>query len=469
MTELVRSVNLRLNPSARGGHIAYHTLFGNVRLLSASAVNLLDQFTSPRSPSDVAALGSWGADREQTLANIDRLRQLHYLIPPGSGEERELVAQWLRRRESMISSGYFIGEVELSISDLCNFKCSYCFADIADELSDDRRRLHMSRQRLMPFEVARRIIDRVTRICAEAGRDRIIVKFIGREPLINASVMLEILTHFGHEVNGVRIDYSVTTNCSLLTEELSEHLARHQVTCNVSVDLIGNDNDLTRVTQEGGGTFAMVDAAIRLLRSHGNTVIINSIFTKDNFPRLDESLLDYATKHGVALVNVVPVLAVDEIAAHTCYSNDVICDRLERLYRYSRVVGIPLRSYWLNGVTKLLASRDRAFLDRIDDRASCVASGNQLNFEPGGDIFTCRMSGAWIGHIDDIESALSGPTYRHYIMRTFTDACHGCNIEGFCHGLCVGHLEKKFNDIYRTDNGYCDMYQEMSRRVLSLI
>jgi len=465
---VVRSENLRLVPSRRGGFVAYHTLFGHLKHIDAGTAELLETCSDPRPVAGViSALASRGVPAAEAGGSLDRLQRLHYLVPPEGDVERAMVAEWQRRREADIASGRFARELELSISDLCNFKCQYCFADIADELSEDRRRLHRSKERLMSFETATKTIAKMLDLARNNGRDRLLVKFIGREPLLNADVMDQVMDHFGAEDRGVALHYDVTTNCSLLTPEVAAHLGRHGATVNVSIDIPGEGNDLTRVTRDGEGTFALVDRTVGLLKEHNIQIVLNSVFTKDNFPYLDESLLDYAARRGLPLVNLIPVLAMDDVAAHTHFPNEVICDRLEGLYRYSKTVDIRLRGYWFNAVAKLISSRSKGFFDRIDDRASCVAYGNQLNVEPSGDVFSCRMSGARLGHIDDLEGLLSGPEYRHYIMRTFAPACRGCDIEGFCHGLCAGHMEKYFQDVHQVDRGYCDMYTEMTRRVLA--
>ncbi|MCL6450286.1 MAG: SPASM domain-containing protein [Acetobacteraceae bacterium] len=159
-------------------------------------------------------------------------------------------------------------------------------------------------------------------------------------------------------------------------------------------------------------------------------------------------------------------MADDTLATHRSHPVPEIVDRLVRLWDYGRGRGVKVRGYWYNAVARLMAGRGRSFLDRVGDRNSCVATGNQINVEPTGDIFSCRMSGVRLGHIDDLEGMLHSSIYRHYVMRSFSPACEGCDIEGFCHGLCVGHLEGKYGDIYRTDDGYCEMFRGCTRKVL---
>jgi len=454
---LLRSPFLQVIAS-NGGYVAYHSLFGNLCRVNAGVVNLLERFREPKRPADVV-LGASAA------AGVRKLREMWYLVPEGT-DERARVGRWLQRRSELVPQGYFITEVELSVSDLCNYSCSYCFADAADKLSDDRRRLSAG-PKLMTLDLAVSTVERLLALVRRNRHPRLFVKFVGREPLMNRDVMLAVMDRFGNGKDGVSIRYDVTTNCSLVTEDLARHLKRHGAVVNASMDAPGAENDLTRRTKGGKGTFAEVDRGIGILRDHGIEMILNSVLTDSNFDSLSGAIVDYAAGRGIGTVSLIPVFGNDELALHRGRSIEAIADRLAGVFEHGRGKGVKVRGYWYNGVAKLLWARNRDYMDTIGDRHSCVASGNQINVEPSGDVFPCRMSGARLGHIDDLDALLGSEVYRRYLMRAYVAACANCSIEGFCHGLCVGHLEGKYNDIYRVDEPYCELYRAMTRRVLA--
>jgi len=458
---LVRSPYLQV-VRGRNGYAAYHSLFGNLRRINRCVVELLDGFAEPRSPGEVVGPGGLGE------RIVDDLRRLWFLVEEGV-DERDRVREWRRRREALIERGRFVTEVELCISDACNFTCSYCLADTGDALGERRRVLRSRKNKMMDLEVASTTVENLVRIARRNGLESVLVKFMGREPLLNARLMFDVLDRFGHERDGVGIRYDVTTNCSLVDDDLAERLARHDVLVNASIDIPDEANDRTRLTKSGDSTYEMVDRAIATLRRHGVRVSINSVFADPNFDRIDERLVDYAASYEIPTLGLIPVLANDHLAAHRTRSVDDIVDRLVRIYAYGRSRGVRVRGYWYNAVARLLWSRSKDFFDTVGDRNSCVATGNQIDVEPSGDVFSCRMSGAHFGHVSDFDAMLSSPVYRRYVMRTFAGDCRGCEIEGQCHGFCVGHLEGKYGDIYRVDPPYCALYAGATKRVLAII
>jgi radical SAM protein with 4Fe4S-binding SPASM domain len=88
--------------------------------------------------------------------------------------------------------------------------------------------------------------------------------------------------------------------------------------------------------------------------------------------------------------------------------------------------------------------------------------------EPSGNVFGCRALETKVGDISALESLFNGSAYKNLAMRTYSNvpACKGCKLEGLCQGVCIGHSEKNFQDIYQPDNKYCDVYRAMFNLVL---
>jgi radical SAM protein with 4Fe4S-binding SPASM domain len=88
--------------------------------------------------------------------------------------------------------------------------------------------------------------------------------------------------------------------------------------------------------------------------------------------------------------------------------------------------------------------------------------------EPSGDLFPCRAQSHHLGHITTFEETLHSPAYRHQAMRTYSNVpyCRGCPLEGLCQGERLGHCEYAFNDIYRPDERYCEIYRMITPMIL---
>src|SRR6266545_673488 len=129
-----KSAHVRILPRHGGGYVAYHTLFGNLRYLNDAAISLLDFFDRPRTPEDYATLFG------QYPEALNALHDIYYLVED-SVDERSLYSGDLERRRRRLHSGAYIGGLQLSVSDACNFACRYCFCDFVDRRGEQRRAL----------------------------------------------------------------------------------------------------------------------------------------------------------------------------------------------------------------------------------------------------------------------------------------------------------------------------------------
>jgi len=88
-----------------------------------------------------------------------------------------------------------------------------------------------------------------------ASRPNIHVTFFGGETLLNVSVMrstVEYAKRRSAELNK-KVEFSLTTNGTLLTEEIIEFLSEHRVGVTVSMDGDKELNDRQRIFHDGRG------------------------------------------------------------------------------------------------------------------------------------------------------------------------------------------------------------------------
>jgi len=462
---LVRSRYLQEVPRQDGRFAVYHSLFGNLKRVNGAVLELLRRFSEPARPRDVLGDGQVpAADAIRTL------RDLYYLVPEGY-DERTLVDEQLRERERLLRRGYLISALQLSISDACNFKCKYCFADRSDHRSEERRRLIDHPHKLMDFDTALLAAETLIDNAKRNDKERLVIKFFGREPLVNWPVMERLMNHVGFgERYGIKVRWDCTTNASLFTDEIAEVMARYRVNLYISVDSINEANDVNRPTKQGGKTFEVIDRAIARARGRGIEVFVSAVLSSLNFDQFDNALVDYAVKYGIR--NVIVLLAMQDsfLMNQRTRSTEEIVDKLWEIYSYARSRGLNVAGYWHNPLRRLLlTTHEDVMRTQLEDHNSCTATGFQLSVEPSGDVFPCRAQSLHLGHISRFEDMLRSDVYRWQTMRTYCNvpACRGCEIEGVCQGECLGHSEEMYEgDIYRPDPSFCDIYRRVTRVVL---
>ena len=127
--------------------------------------------------------------------------------------------------------GRAIGDVRISVTDRCNFRCQYCMP--ADGLP------WLERSALLSYEE----IERLVRLLASMGVHD--VRLTGGEPLVRRELwrLVERLS----AIDGVQ-DLSLTTNGYLLTRQVEQLVAAGLKRINVSLDALAPDRffQLTR-------------------------------------------------------------------------------------------------------------------------------------------------------------------------------------------------------------------------------
>ncbi|MCB2261773.1 MAG: SPASM domain-containing protein [Candidatus Thiosymbion ectosymbiont of Robbea hypermnestra] len=265
--------------------------------------------------------------------------------------------------------------------------------------------------------------------------------------------------------------YDMTTNASLINNGIAAILAKNNVHVSVSIDGLPSGNDAIRKTKnKTDSSFIEIEKGINCLIDNGVNVDFSSVLSSKNYNQYDESFIDYAKSKGVTSIVVILSFMDDSLKPQAVATPEEISEKLFRLYVYGKNHGILVNGYWYNPIARLLSTevndKHNTYLEFHD---TCTATGFQLNVEPSGDIFACRATSLRLGEINDFDSVFSRPEYSWTVMRTYNNvkACAGCEIEGFCQGVCIGHVEQKYNnDIYNIDPDYCNVYRSITSKIL---
>lgn len=462
---LVRSIHLALGESSTEGvYYVYHKLFGNFSWIDHAMYSFL--------ASEVSEISRDALREEVGEENLELLVD-SYCFVESAGEERRLVERHLAQRRDGVPSGRYLNGLQISSSNVCNFGCTYCFADVSEERSSVRRAIASSGKNNIDFDLAYQAIEAIRRLASTNGSEQVSVKFLGREPLVNWKVIRTLLNEFSD--SGVQ--WAVTTNGSLITEEIAEKLKEHSVRTIVSLDGDARLNDSNRVFKVGGaGTYHAIDRGIRRLRSAGTPFGVSSVVSKDI--RLDDmfKFIDHICEVGAAELELTLVMQTQEMssALGTSHSEEQadFVEKLVELYQYAKLKNILVHGDWIDPFHRILTTHKfRGELEVIRPLgAGCSATSHQISIEPSGDLFPCRAMSTHYGKLDDLSDILSSDSYEKVAMRTFynVDYCKGCNLEGFCQGTCLGSLEEASGNIYDPQEEYCDIYRKTTERLLSL-
>jgi uncharacterized protein len=152
----------------------------------------------------------------------------------------------------------------LNVTNQCNLACTYCYEYGEDKIVDTEN------GRQSKFMAEKTALESVDFLLKESGRIAHLT-FFGGETLLNFPVLKTTIAYARVRAAelGKEIDFSLTTNATLLRPEIIEFLAENNVGVTISIDGPREMQDKFRVFSNGAGSYDVVAPKIKeLLRRH---------------------------------------------------------------------------------------------------------------------------------------------------------------------------------------------------------
>jgi uncharacterized protein len=190
--------------------------------------------------------------------------------------------------------------LSLAIAQKCNLGCTYCYAQEGG---------FGAKEKEMSPVAARAAVDLL--FSEAAAGDTVNLAFLGGEPLTNRRLLRECTARAAAlaGVNRVRINFSITTNGTLLTPEDGEFFERHGFAVTISLDGVGGVHDRTRPYKSGRGSYARVLSNVRPLLAMQRRMQVSARVTVTPANLLLRETLDEFLSLGFHSVGFSPMLS----------------------------------------------------------------------------------------------------------------------------------------------------------------
>jgi uncharacterized protein len=355
-----------------------------------------------------------------------------------------------------------IQRIVLNTTNQCNLACGYCY-----EYSDDKIASTKDKPKFMSDSIAKAAID--TLLKESAGRNALHVTFFGGETLLNFPLMKQSVQYATEQVAAVgkTVDFSLTTNATLLTEEIADFLAEYKIGVTVSIDGDKELHDRMRVFHSGKGSYDIIAPRIKMLLARHKTNFIGARVTLSNGVREVRRIYDHLTQEfGFEGVGFAPATANPDRLYHINGTKmDRVLDQFEELaWEYRDYVIRGGRHYFTN-----VADTIKEIHLGISKAYTCGAGLGLLGVGTSGDIAAChRFVDSPVAQMGNVTTSGLNRDARHEFLEQHhigsRPDCHTCWVRPVCAGGCyhesyINHGETAASNLNQCDRirGWIDL------------
>lgn len=353
-----------------------------------------------------------------------------------------------------------INSIDVLLSADCNLACKYCFV---------KKGHYRGKSALMQFDVGEKTVDFL--IQKSGIKNDLFICFFGGEPLMNFRVLENMVIYALEEgkKNNKHFHFSITTNGTLLSDEVVEFINKHQISVLISIDGDIYSHNLNRPFPGGGDSYNKIVENLKKLNQNSINYSARATvttFTKNKIAENYEHLISLgfnrihfenalAPKGKVFITNKKDI---EEIKKQ--YS--LIAKKINKVIKSGQPYNIetfPLP------------------LERIDTKKpnfySCTAGKGYVSVDVNGDIYLChRLVGEETFLLGNVVENTYNENWSEIIKNEMSvdnrKKCSRCWARYICGGGCY-EINYNFNkDISLSPQIYCQLMKHSIKLALTI-
>ncbi|MCW2268142.1 hypothetical protein D3C77_47380 [compost metagenome] len=374
---------------------------------------------------------------------------------------RELIALELVSDGSPLSPEVALKRVErtalntvvLNVNTGCNLSCTYCYKEDLDKPSAGKR---------MEVETA---VASVEMLLKESPDESVYtVVFFGGEPLSNRKLIEYMVDYCEQRFGelGKRVEFVMTTNATLLTEEIVDYLNAHRFGLSVSIDGPKTVHDRNRITVGGQGTYDVVRRKADMLLSRYDSRPVGARVTLTRGVTDVETIWDHLfNEMGFAEVGFAPVTSGD-ISTYNLSAEELIevFANMKALGRRYLEAALEHRNIGFSNLHQLITDIHEGHKKALP----CGAGLKMLAVDHKGELNLChRFTGSQLPTFGNVHSGVKQVELNDFLSqrldRTNT-GCDSCRIRNLCSGGCYHESYARYGDPAHPTYHYCELMRD---------
>jgi uncharacterized protein len=355
----------------------------------------------------------------------------------------------------------------VNVTNQCNLSCTYCYEYGEDKIVDTE---NGKQPKFMSEETARAAVDFALRESGASPAAQI--TFFGGETLMNFPVLKSAVAYARQRAaeEGKDIDFSLTTNATLLRPEVIDFLADERIGVTISIDGPQDLQDKFRVFSNGQGSYDMAAPRIKALLARHKTRPIGARVTLTrqtlDVTRIYRHLTEDLGFWEVGFAPVTTASGRDYAIADAGF--DRLLDQFRALAHEFLEASVQNRHHGFSNVRETLQEIHQGHAKAYP----CGAGIGLMGVSTDGDVALChRFAGSSEHKLGSVTDGLDRTRQAAFLdahhINEKTD-CQTCWARPICAGGCYHEAHTRYGATTHPNLHYCEWIRGWTHTCLEI-
>jgi uncharacterized protein len=353
----------------------------------------------------------------------------------------------------------------MNLTNQCNLSCTYCY-----EFGEDKVATPEGKEKFMDFETAKTSVKML--LDQSAGRQAVHITFFGGETLMNFPLLKSVVAYATEQAaaQGRTIDFSLTTNGTLLTPAIIQFLSDNNIGVTVSMDGPPELHDKLRVFANGRGSYDIIAPRVKaLIQGHRTRPITARVTLTNGVTDVVRIFRHLKQELGFHEVGFAPVTtSPDRLYAIGEKGMDGVLEQFHVLAKEWLEYALRGEMHGFSNVSDTIAE----LYQGVNKSHPCGAALGLVGVGPSGDIAPChRFVDSDTHALGNVNTGIDREKQQAFLDRGHIKGkydCHSCFARPLCAGGCHHEAFVRYGDTGHANLHYCDWIRDWTNTCLNI-